>query len=138
MKKALSITFILGAITGSTLTFFLTNESSTQFLPGEVKVLTKTEYRNSPNETINGEVLEIPGETPEPIDDFQDMETPESVGYEIPDEGVEAVPTQMDKFERSIASELETPTIVEELPTSAPEEAPPEAPPEEPNEDEPK
>ncbi len=138
LKKTLALTFIIGAVTGSALTIYLNADSAIR-LPGEVKVLTKTEYKNIPTDTINYNALDIPGESVERFDDSQDMETPESVGYEIPDEGAEAIPTQMDKFERSIASEAEPQTPTEELPTSVPEEAPAESPPEIPddtNEDE--
>lgn len=140
MKRTLAFTFIFGAVTGSALTTYFAVESAPQILPGEVKVLTKTEFRNTPFETINGDVLEITDESSHSGDSHHD-DHPETVGYEIPDEGMEAIQTQMDKFERSISSEPE-PQATEELPTSVPEEAPPEAPPEpqteNSNEDEPK
>lgn len=135
MTKTLAVTFIIGVVTGSALTFYFTGKSEVANLPMEEKVISKTENRKAAAEYINGEVLDIPGETPEQDDSSEETEVSDSVGYEMPDEGIEAAPAQMDMFERSIASDPDTETTAEELPTSVPEEAPPEAPPEYPPEE---
>ncbi len=103
-------------------------------MPGEVKVLTRTEYKTIRDESMpESAVMDVPKYPDEPVEDHIGSDAADVAGYET---AVEE--TQADKFERSMAGENETATTTEETSAVAPEEAPPEIIPpevEEPSED---
>lgn len=113
MKKLFAFTFLMGAICGGGVTaFFFSGSDLKEAVPGEVKVLTRTEYRDVPVSTNSiqndsREVTKYPEQTPE-----ESPHDSDEVGkYDSPEEDES---TQMEKFERSMASdqpsEEETPS----------------------------
>jgi hypothetical protein len=133
LKKILTITFILGAVTGSLLTTYLSDAGEDK-ISAVGKTLSKTESKTPSTEIVNGEVLDIPDDLPLADEGLPDMDAAETAD-ETADDANEAIPTQMERFERSIAAEAEAETVSEDLPTTVLEEAPPENPPEIPAEE---
>ncbi|MES2528105.1 MAG: hypothetical protein V4598_13510 [Bdellovibrionota bacterium] len=84
-------------------------------MPGEVKVLTRTEYKTIKDETEQTPSMDVPK--------YPETEVDDDIGPDASDVSLdEPSPeeTQSDKFERAMASDTEDTSSV------APEEAPPE------------
>jgi hypothetical protein len=91
------------------------------------------EVRIPTSEKIDGNIIDIPADEPAPVN--IEETTADADSHEQEDEIPEAIQSQFDKFERSMAGESEPSQSSEDLPTSVPEEAPPEEPPEAPPEE---
>ena len=104
MKKQSALTFLLGAIFGGGISaFYFSGTVVREIVPGEVKVLTKTEYRDvtAPAHSIQNDLREVtkfPDHSPE-----ESVHDADEIGKYESTEGDEA--SQMEKFERSMASE---------------------------------
>ncbi len=122
MKKRLALTFLLGAATGVGIYAFSHNFYHPESRNSEVKVLTKTEYK-----TIR-ETIVAPGDS---LDNqkYPEVDSLTEADYDENDPSLREVPSedpesQMEKFERSVASEAPE----EAAPGSpAPEDSSPEA-----------
>ena len=91
-------------------------------MPGEVKVLTRTEYKTIKDESgSEAAVMDVPKYPDEPVEDIIGADAAEVSGYETHEEE-----TQSEKFERSMAGENEASATPDETSAVAPEEAPPE------------
>ena len=105
MKKQFALTFLLGAICGGGISaFYFSGNTTKEFVPGEVKILTKTEYRDVPVNTssIQNDSREIT-KFPEHTSPEESIHDADEVGKYDSHEEDES--SQMDKFERSMASE---------------------------------
>ncbi len=121
MKKQFALTFLMGAICGGGFTaFYFSGNEVKEAVPGEVKVLTRTEYRDmqvntNSHQDNSPEVAKYPEQAPE-----ESPHDSDEVGkYDSPEEDES---TQMEKFERSMASDQPT---EEETPSENMYEPPP-------------
>jgi hypothetical protein len=126
LDKRLAFTFLVGTVVGGISTYLFIGPPVPQFLPGEVKVYTKTEYKTV-HEQTPAEIVEVP-KYPE-VDETQmdENETHDMSSYEAPvEEQPEVVTSQVEKFERSVASENEV-QVIETEPEANPDSTPAES-----------
>lgn len=113
MKKLPVLIFLVGAICGGGVTAAFLHHLCVEHT--EVKVLTKTEYKEMPNTTvIQYDALEVPKDHQDGLD--SNHENDEVGKFDSPAENDNESVSQLEKFERSMASEQEaTTTPTEEM-----------------------